>query len=246
MSDLLPLDPLFAMAFTTALLGSGHCLGMCGPLVAALALSGSAAGGRCGVGVLFHLLYSSGRIITYTLLGALVGWFGSVLAYTQRLTVISAVALIFSDLFIIVVGLATAGAFRRFNALNLKFPAPTALLTLLVSRLNRFPPALRALPVGLLLGFLPCGFLYAMLIAAAQSTDPGRGALTMLAFGLGTAPALFLFGCSTGWLSGKVRGRLQRVAGLVVVAMGLYNLYHHLLIFDWLLAGIPFLGDFCH
>ena len=245
-------DPLYGMAFITALLGSGHCLGMCGPLVAALSLSGpgrgrdGAAGGSIATGTIFHLLYSTGRILTYTALGALVGWFGSALAYTQNLVLVTALALIFSDLFIIVVGLATAGAFRRLNVMGLRFPAPTALVTALVARLAVLPPTLRALPVGLLMGFLPCGFLYAMFIAAAQSADGLRGALTMLAFGLGSVPALLLFGSAATWLSGKARGRMLQAAGVMVVAIGLYNLYNHLLIFDWILAGIPFIKAFCH
>ncbi len=238
-------DPLYGLAFVTALLGSGHCLGMCGPLVAALSLSSPELRAP-RVGVAFHLLYSAGRIVTYTAIGGLVGWFGSALAYTQNLVVVTAVALILSDLFIIVVGLATAGALSRLNVMGLNFPAPTALITALVTRLAVLPPALRALPVGLLMGFLPCGFLYAMFIAAAQSADALTGAVTMLAFGLGSVPALLLFGSTAGWLSGKARGRMLQAAGVVVVLIGLYNLYRHLQMFDWLVAGIPFVEMICH
>lgn len=246
MLSLLPTyDPLYGLAFVTALLGSGHCLGMCGPLVAALSLSSPELRAP-RVGVAFHLLYSAGRIVTYTAIGGLVGWFGSALAYTQNLVVVTAVALILSDLFIIVVGLATAGALSRLNVMGLNFPAPTALITALVTRLAVLPPALRALPVGLLMGFLPCGFLYAMFIAAAQSADALTGAVTMLAFGLGSVPALLLFGSTAGWLSGKARGRMLQAAGVVVVLIGLYNLYRHLQLFDWLVAGIPFVEMICH
>lgn len=239
-------DPLYFLAFTTALLGSGHCLGMCGPLVAAFSLSEPLRqGSRLAAGI-FHLIYSLGRLLTYTALGALVGWFGSALAYTQNLAWLTAVALIASDLFIIVVGLATAGAFSRFNVMKISFPAPTQLLTRLVMVLDGVPPVLRALPLGLLMGFLPCGFLYAMFIAAGQSASPLTGALTMLAFGLGTIPALLLFGATASWLSGRARGRMLRAAGIMVVLIGLYNLYRHLQIFDWVLAGIPFVSLICH
>ncbi|MFU8819474.1 MAG: sulfite exporter TauE/SafE family protein [Desulfurivibrio sp.] len=246
MTSSLLLDPLYAMAFTTALLGSGHCLGMCGPLVAALSLSEPLRRSGRGAGWLFHLLYSAGRLATYTALGALVGWFGSALAYTQNLTWLTAVALIFSDLFIIAVGLGTAGAFTRFNLMRLSFAGPTQLLTRLVARLAILPPALRALPIGLLMGFLPCALLYAMFIAAAQSADPLRGAFTMLAFGLGSVPALLIFGGTAAWLGTKVRGRMLRGAGVMVVLIGLYNLYRHLRMFDWIVAGIPFVSTICH
>lgn len=239
-------EPLYFLAFTTALLGSGHCLGMCGPLVAAFSLSEPLRRGGPLAAWFFHLIYSAGRLLTYTAIGGLVGWFGSALAYTQNLAWLTAVALILSDLFIIAVGLATAGAFSRLNVMRLNFPAPTELLTRLVTALGVLPPALRALPIGLLMGFLPCGFLYAMFIAAAQSADPLVGAITMLAFGLGTVPALLLFGGAAGWLSGRARGRMLRGAGIMVVLIGLYNLYRHLQMFDWILAGIPFVGEICH
>ncbi|MDZ7642076.1 MAG: sulfite exporter TauE/SafE family protein [Desulfurivibrio sp.] len=239
-------EPLYLMAFTTALLGSGHCLGMCGPVVAAFALNEPLQRGGYRVGWVFHLFYSIGRLLTYTAIGGVVGWFGSVLAYTQNLAWLTALALIFSDLFVIVVGLATAGAFSRLNVMRFNFPAPTVLLTRLLTALRGLPPALRALPIGLLLGFLPCGFLYAMFIAAGQSADPLRGAITMLFFGLGTVPALLLFGTTASWLSGRARGRMLRAAGIMVVLIGLYNLYGHLQMFDWVLAGIPFVGEICH
>ncbi len=74
-------EPLYSMAFVTGFLGSGHCLGMCGGIVTALSLSGP---GRKS-GPIFHLLYNSGRIITYGLIGLLVGWLGSLMAYTTAL-----------------------------------------------------------------------------------------------------------------------------------------------------------------
>ena len=72
-------EPLYSMAFTTGLLGSGHCIGMCGGIVAALSISGEGQRG----GLLFHILYNLGRILTYTLIGLMVGWLGSAIAYTD-------------------------------------------------------------------------------------------------------------------------------------------------------------------
>ncbi len=218
------IDPLFSLALVTGLLGTGHCVGMCGPVVAALSISGE--GRRSGP--LFHLLYHSGRLVTYTLIGLLVGWLGSAIAYTDAFRLVSRVILVGSDLFIILLGLGSVGLFSRFNLMSLEFPGPVRAISQAVGGLRSLPPAFAALPLGLLFGFLPCGFLYAMAISAAQSADPGKGALTMLAFGLGTAPALLAVGGAAQWLGKKARIWMIRGAGVMVVLMGLTNLARHL------------------
>ncbi|TFG88907.1 MAG: sulfite exporter TauE/SafE family protein, partial [Gemmatimonadales bacterium] len=143
-------DPLIAMAFTTGLLGAGHCFGMCGGLVGALSLT---ATGRPG-GWRFHLLYNTGRIATYTLIGALVGWLGSALAYTDTFREVTRTLLVASDLFVILIGLGTAGLFGWINAARLDFPGPLRAMTGTVQRLRRLPPTLAAFPLGLMFGFL--------------------------------------------------------------------------------------------
>ncbi len=232
-------EPLYTMALVTGFLGSGHCLGMCGGIVAALSLSGP---GRQG-GVLFHLLYNLGRLITYTGIGLLVGWLGSLMAYTESFDNFTRWLLLGSDLFIIILGLGTAGALHYLNFMKLEFASPAKLMTGLVSRLHRLPAGLAALPLGLLFGFLPCGFVYAMAITAAQTLVPLKGGLVMLSFGLGTVPALFLFGSAAHWLGQKARVRMLRIAGLVVALMGIVNLIRHLQAFGILPGGSS--GCFC-
>lgn len=217
-------DPLISMAFATALLGSGHCLGMCGGLVAALTLSPE---GRRG-GWPFQLFYNLGRGLTYTLIGFLVGWLGSAFALTDVFAGLSRLLLLASDLFIMLVGLGTLGLWRRFNVMQLEFSAPSQLFSRAAASLRRLPAGLAALPLGLLMGWLPCGFLYAVAITAAQSASPWKGAAIMLAFAVGTFPALLLFGGTAHWLSGRVRSLMLRSAGGMVALMGAYNLYRHL------------------
>ena len=218
------IDPLYSMAFTTGLLGSGHCIGMCGGIVAALSISGEGQRG----GLLFHLLYNSGRILTYSLIGFLVGWLGSAITYTDHFSVFTRTLLLGSDIFIITVGLGTAGAFKKLNIMKLEFPGPAKKITAMVVGLKRLPPGISALPLGLTMGFLPCGFLYAMAITAAQSADSGKGTIIMLMFGLGTLPALFFFGSAAHWLGTKVRIWMLKCAGIMVALMGCYNLFRHL------------------
>ena len=222
-------DPLIAMAFTTGLLGAGHCIGMCGSLVGALSLT---ATGNSG-GWSFHLLYNAGRIATYTLIGALVGWLGSALAYADRFHEVTRVLLVSSDLFVILIGLGTAGLFGWLNASRLDFPGPLRAMTGAVQHLRRLPPAMAALPLGLLFGFLPCGYLYAVAITAAQSADTATGALMLLAFGIGTAPSLLLFGGATQWLGTRAKVWMLRTAGLLVAGMGIVNLIRHGRLLDW-------------
>jgi hypothetical protein len=232
-------EPLYSMAFITGFLGSGHCLGMCGGIVTALALSGS--GRRGGPG--FHLLYNTGRIFTYGMIGLLVGWLGSLLAYTKAFESVTLWLLVASDLFIIVIGLGTAGTFRRVNIMQLEFSGPLKTLTSAVRNLRQLPKGLAALPLGLIFGFLPCGFLYAMAITAAQTASPVKAALVMIFFGLGTAPALLLFGSAAHWLTSRARGWMLRGAGVMVALMGLLNLFRHLRVLGLIPGGSA--GCFC-
>ncbi len=222
-------DSLIYMSFVTGLLGAGHCIGMCGGLVSALSLSEA---GRKG-GWLFHLLYNLGRISTYTFIGAVVGWLGSALAYTDHFRMVTRSLLIGSDIFVILIGLGTAGLFAWLNVSKLDFAGPMQAMTVAVNSLRRLPPAVSALPLGILFGFIPCGYLYAVAITAAQSASITTGALMLFAFGLGTAPSLLLFGGAAHWLSGRARSWMLRIAGLIVAAMGVINLIKHLRMMGW-------------
>ncbi len=135
---------LISMAFITGLMGAGHCIGMCGGLVSALSLSEVGQKG----GWKFHLVYNVGRITTYTFIGAVVGWLGSAMAYTDQFKVVTRSLLLASDLFIILVGLGTAGLFSWLNASKLGFPGPIQTMTSAVHGLRKLPPALAALPLG--------------------------------------------------------------------------------------------------
>ncbi len=217
------MDPLYSLALMTGLFGSAHCIGMCGGIVTALSLT---TDGRSS-GLLFHLLYNIGRTMTYGLIGLVVGGLGSALAMSGSYQQVTLGLLIFSDILVILIGLGSIGLFRRINIMALEFAGPVQSLTRAVNGLRRLPPALSALPLGLLFGFLPCGLLYAMAITAAGSADPFRGAVTMIAFGLGTLPALFLVGGTAQWFSRK-RNWMLKGAGLLVALMGCYNLVRHL------------------
>lgn len=217
------IDPIYSIVLSTAFLGSGHCIGMCGPVVAALSLSNHAR----RKGFVFHLSYNAGRLTTYCIIGIVAGWLGSLLNTTETFSMVSHSILLLTDLFIIAMGLATAGVFVKNSILRLEFPGTVRAMTMSMARLQKFHAVLYSFPIGMIMGFLPCGFLYAIALAAAGRGDPLEGGLIMLAFGMGTLPSLFFFGSTAQWVTTKLRKEMLRWAGLMVVAMGCYNLYQH-------------------
>jgi len=226
--------PLFGGALVTGLLGAGHCIGMCGGLVAALSL----ASGRRG-GALFHVLYNVGRTTTYVALGAAFGLIGGAFD-AAALKGAGRYVLLGGDLFVILVGLGSAVGWQRLNMMRLDLFGHRA--THLVQRplrgLRDLPPGLAAYPMGVLMGFLPCGFLYAVLMSSALSGSAGGAAWVMLGFGLGTAPSLLVVGGATHLLSARARSSLVRIAGLAVALMGGFNLWRHLVKLGLVAAGM--------
>ena len=209
-----------ALIFVAGMAGSMHCVGMCGGFACALAPDprGRAATLRR------HLLYNSARVFTYCFLGAVAGWVGGELLASpaQRLLAIVSGALM------VFIGLQFFGWFPRAAAL----PAGTvgvvnasALRALLKSPRRSAP-----LAFGVLNGFLPCPLVYAFAAQAASSGGALPGLGMMLAFGLGTFPAMLMMGGAGAWLragpGGGVRWRLRgvRAAGAFIVVLGAITL----------------------
>lgn len=211
------MDPSYILAFTTGLAGGfGHCLGMCGPLVGAFSLAGPALPARTRI--LSQALYHSGRIMTYGFIGAMMGLAGSFVNVAGGMAGIQNGVLLLAGVVMVLMGLAIAGAgggtgwIERHNKRVLQ----AASVVLQGTTLGRF------LPLGLLMGFLPCGLSYTMFIAAAGSGSPVSGLATTLAFGAGTLPALLLFGAAMGYIGSRARGLVRRAGGIAVVIMGIY------------------------
>jgi sulfite exporter TauE/SafE len=212
-----------ALAFSTGLMGGfGHCIGMCGPFVAAYTMNKAEAGHR--VSVLPHLFFNLGRTTTYVFIGAIMGLTGSFVNSAASLSGIQNIASVIAGAFMALMGLAISGllrgllSFERYNSLILK--AMKALL--------QEPSSTRYLPLGMLVGMLPCGLSYGIFIAAAGTGNMLRGMLLSLSFGMGTAFSLILFGIFFHALSVRLRGILYRLSGLVLFAMGIYFIYRAL------------------
>jgi uncharacterized protein len=205
------------LAFSAGLAGSGHCLGMCGGIVTALALSrrDSDAAQR----FVFNLLYHVGRICTYSALGLLVGlaaqagMVDSLRPYVRWL-------FLAANLFVAAIGIFTLLGVRALGISALDGSGWNFLRKQL-SRLTTSTSVLAAIPAGLLMGLLPCGLVYGILISAATSGSALKGGGMLLAFGCGTVPAILAYGQFTSALSAMGRGVFQRCMGGVVALLGI-------------------------
>lgn len=217
-------DSPVLILFASGLLGGfGHCLGMCGPVIAAISLS---AGVRPPAGR--HLLYHLGRITTYSLLGGAVGLTGSLVRISVPIEPVQRGILVGTGVLIALLGLWLSGLFGRTGAAGEGggLPAPLSRALRFVSGASG-PGALY--PLGLLLGLLPCGLVYTALLTAARtgmdSADPAvaflRGFGAMALFGLGTSPSLLLLGKVVDALGARARSALHRAAALLMAAAGL-------------------------
>jgi len=230
----------YTLAFTTGFLGGfGHCMGMCGPLITAYAFHNSPSplpppvkgGGAIEISPHFrfrehlfamdlvpHIFYNTGRITTYMFIGAIMGLTGSFVNIAGEMTGFQNAVALIAGLIMIFMGISISGItggtawLERRNSLILR--AGKNLLHGETSWLYY--------PLGALFGFLPCGLSYTVFMAAAGTGDMLSGMLTMFFFGIGTLPALLLFGFVAGYLGHKLRGLLYRLSGTIIIAMGVY------------------------
>ncbi len=211
----------FAAVFLVGLMGSlGHCVGMCGGFVAAYSLK-TLPDKVGGPGALLatavpHLLYNSGRLTTYIALGAVAALAAGSLQQLGGFRYFQATLLIVAGLIMIQVALNAAGWWPRFRAAAGKH-------TLLWRFLKPFMLGKKwrhYFGLGFVLGFIPCGFLYAILAGAASSGDPVVAGFTMLAFGLGTAPALIALGAGVNTVPVLWRQRFFKTAAIMVIVLG--------------------------
>jgi sulfite exporter TauE/SafE len=229
---------LATSAFLVGLLGGVHCVAMCGGIVGALNLHGRqgdplrvGVGGAAiaGVGSLsshapIHVAYSAGRVASYTLAGAIAGGLGGTATLLEAVLPAQIVLAVIANAMLVLLGLYLAGLGRAVAGLE-RFGA--RLWQRLAPLGRRFLPAdtvPRALGVGAVWGWLPCGLVYSVLALALVSGSAPRGALVMLAFGLGTVPNLLAAGLAVGALRSALQRRGVRLAaGLAVAALGIFG-----------------------
>lgn len=210
-----------AAVFFVGLLGGVHCLGMCGSIVGILTSQLPKSGARWP----FHLAYNSGRVASYVAAGALVGAVGQAGLLMRDAVPVQHLLFALSSLMLIALGLYLAGiwgAVRHIEELGMGLWRHIQPLT---ARLFPVNTPLRALLLGTLWGWIPCGLVYSVLVTALASGSAQQGALIMLAFALGTLPNLLAIGLFWESIKRRVQSQLvRRTAGLLVAGFGVYGL----------------------
>ena len=218
-----PTDTLPWILFGAGLLGgAGHCIGMCGPLIA-----GYAVALRNRSATLPHLLFHLGRVTTYGIAGGVVGASGSFLRFAAWVAPLQQFLLVATGVLIVLMGLSFGGWLPWARRIEGAVPLGSALAGVARRAAEAGGPG-AAFPLGMAIGLLPCGLVYTALLSAARTgMDAGspaegflRGSLAMAAFGAGTIPALFLFGKAIAAAGPRLRGALAKVASALLVAAG--------------------------
>lgn len=210
----------FITAFLTGLLGSFHCVGMCGPIALALPTIGNSIQEK----VVSRLFYNAGRILTYSILGLLFGTFGlglKLAGLQQSISIGAGVLIIITVLF--------SGKIRSKFSVNF-FSGNV------IGKLFQHKTYTSLFGVGLLNGLLPCGFVYIALIASVAVQDAMQGTLFMISFGLGTLPMMFLVSMIGQFLSIKIRSRINKFTPVFAILIAC------IFILRGMNLGVPYLS----
>jgi sulfite exporter TauE/SafE len=231
------LEASLLAVFVVGLLGGGHCAAMCGGIVGALSVQSGAAR------VPLHLAYSAGRIASYALAGAVAGSIGGLGLLLSGALPVQLVLYVFANIMLVLLGLYLAGisaVVTRFESAGRALWARLQPLTARLLPANTLP---RALGVGALWGWLPCGLVYAVLATALFAGSALEGAALMAAFGLGTLPNLLAAGLLISRAGRFLRARAVRlVSGALVFGFGLSGLAHAFELGEQIRRGILCLG----
>ena len=200
--------------------GTGHCIGMCGPLVLAF----PAKTGRFSA----HLFYHTGRISIYVMVGALMGSLGMVAARlasatgADDLTMVVRIQVVFSLLagaFLLMFGLSQLGIVREPAWLSIAMPHRIPGYKTVVRSALQQDSRLLMFITGMLMGMLPCGLSFAAFSRALALGGPGEGGLLLLAFGCSTVPGLLLIGTGASALARRFREHFDLFSGMLMIAM---------------------------
>ena len=206
-----------------AFVGSfGHCIGMCGGIVIAYSSTKIDTNWNKRRQALAHILYSLGRVTTYVFFGALFGYIGSVISFSN---IANGALLVIAGIIMILVGFSISGRIKLLNYIEHSIQNSSWYH-------NSFKELLHSeflgsfYILGLLNGLLPCGLVYFFAITAASTASILNGALVMLIFGLSTIPAMFSLGFFVGIFRRlAVRDMMMKLAAIGVIIYGVYTVH---------------------
>jgi sulfite exporter TauE/SafE/copper chaperone CopZ len=204
--------------FVIGLLTSTHCIGMCGGIMLSQTTDSSLsdAAVRKKRGVAAALSYNGGRVFTSTAAGAVFGAIGAVITYTMTF---KSIVFTMAGAVVLIMGLGMWGIIPALRVLSPSVPGACELPEKARRRFIGKP-----LIVGLLTGVMPCGASYAMWVYSMGTGSAGRGALTMLAWSLGTVPLMFVFGSVGAFIPAKYSKWMVKISAVFVAALGLLML----------------------
>jgi sulfite exporter TauE/SafE/copper chaperone CopZ len=205
MSSKLQTGTTLFVLFIVGVFTSIHCVGMCGGIMLSQSISKDSSSKWNALKPTF--LYNAGRVVSYTIIGGIVGAIGSVLSISLQM---KAGISIFAGIFMIIMGFNMAG-FGLFKRFNLRMPWSFCK----IKNKSRTP-----FIVGLLNGLLPCGPLQTMQLYALGTGSFVIGALSMFLFSIGTVPLMLTFGLLTGFLSKGFTKSLLKFSGILVLILG--------------------------
>ncbi len=219
-------------ALVTGLIGSIHCVGMCGGIVASLAWQRGATVSRIPIrtnaatsGVARQFAFNGGRIATYAALGALAGGVSAAGIAIGGGYILRESLYLAAQLLMILLGIHLSGLLQPLAVLERGGARLWKKVQPLAVQMLPVESPWRAFVLGTFWGCLPCGMIYSMLLTAMTAGSPAGGAAVMLAFGIGTMPALFLVGSAAEHGTAILRKPAIRIiAGTLIISLGIFGL----------------------
>ncbi len=217
------------LIFTLGFLGSfGHCAGMCSPIAMAFSLNSQPIKSNIWQQVKFHGLLNLGRLLSYALTGLGIGAIASVLVAGGQLAGIDSsvrrgIAIATGIILIGFGGSQLGMTLPGFKSLAIT-SAIHKFLSQFIGHLVKLPQWWTPLLLGITWGLMPCGFLYAAQIKAAETANPWIGGAIMLGFGLGTMPVMLGIGVFSSLISQDQRRQFSRLGGWLTVAIGVLTI----------------------
>ncbi|MCW3173775.1 sulfite exporter TauE/SafE family protein [Shewanella subflava] len=214
-------------AFVVGLMGAAHCFGMCGGLIGAFSTNlPQRPGNQLANQLSFLLSYNLGRVISYTIAGALVGGSTAALGHMFAIDNYLLYLRFFAGIMMVLTGLYIAQIWFGIVYIETIGKGLWKLLHPLTKRLLPIKHPSQAVIAGMVWGWLPCGLVYSTLTWSVASGSALDGGLIMFAFGLGTLPALLSAGLAAKKLASWVQKKAVRLlSGLLLVSFGLQTIY---------------------
>ena len=212
----------FTAIITFALLGSvGHCIGMCGGFIVTYTTAKIKPEQNKFTQSTYHLFYNLGRVVTYTALGAIFGYFGSLWDISP---LVRAIMFAIAGVMMILMGLSFAGKLKFLTSIEYPITRQPWFKKIFTSQLKSAKPS-SFFTLGLLNGLFPCGLVYTMLVTATTTQSALWGAIVMAIFGIFTIPALFSFAFAVGLFSQtRFRSLMIQFAAITIIIFGGWTL----------------------